>query len=181
MARKKRGFEWMREDQEGEAITHVQRRDQTAARAERRALEDLAQRLVAMPTGRLTKLPLDEETLEALAVLARQGPKSSRRRQLLRVQAHLRPLDIEALEAAIAGATQDTTRLQLLERWRRKLIEGGDDQLQAFVDAHPTADRQRLRALTRQSRGQGPVAARAARRLFQVMKEATPDEGPAGG
>jgi len=171
MARKKTRYQWTTE--EGEVYEPVERRDRNELRAQNQALEELALRLASMTVGERQRLPLDEYVLDEIELLARLGPKSARRRQLLRVQAHLRAADLDALEAALAGAGQDDAKLNALERWRSKLIDGGDDALTAFVDAHPSADRQRIRALIRQARKQGPAAKKAARSLFQVLKAAT--------
>ncbi len=171
MARKKTRYQWTSE--EGEVYEPVERRDRNELRAHNQALEELALRLASMTSGQRQRLPLDPFVLEEIDLLARLGPKSARRRQLLRVQAHLRAADLEVLEAALAGAGQDDAMLNALERWRGKLLEGGDDALNAFMDAHPAADRQRIRALIRQAKKPGPSGKKAKRSLFQVLKAAS--------
>ncbi len=102
MARKKRGFQWTREDQEDEQTVPVERSSRVKEKARTRELEKLARRLTAMSPGERRQLPLESHVLEEIAVLAKLGPKSSRRRQLLYVQRLLRASDLEAIEAALA-------------------------------------------------------------------------------
>ena len=172
MARKKKSFQWSADATEVEEP--VERRDRKEERAQNRALDRLALRLASLTLGERTRLPLDDQLLEELALLASLGPQSAHRRQLLRVQGLLRVADLAAIEAGLAGEVQDDARLWSTERWRSRIIAGGDAELEAYVAEHPGADRQHLRSLARQARGQGPAAAGAARRLFQAMKADVP-------
>ena len=145
------------------------RRDAVQNKAEKKALDAVTRRLLALPPSKRAKLELDEDLLDELELLEKQGPKSSRRRQMLRLQGLLRAVDIEALTTKLDddGGDADAS----LERWRRKLLAGGDEELQAFLDEHPGADRQELRSLVRRARGEGPAAQRAFKRLYQVLKK----------
>ncbi len=167
MARKKPHFQWTAED--GEAPPLGERRDRNEARAEREALVAMARRLEALPEGILRQLPIDDAQVEAILHLARLGPQSAHRRQMLRVQKLLRDADLEAIEASLAGYQADAPAQRTAERWRDRLIEHGDEALRAYLDEHPRADRQRLRALIRQARGQGGAAKKAARKLYQAL------------
>lgn len=60
----------------------------------------------------------------------------------------------------------------LIERWRERLIDGGDDVLGELLVSYPQADRQRLRQLVRQAgiekrENRAPAAQRA---IFQALK-----------
>ena len=176
MARKKNRFQWTGDADE--LPQRAERRDQNEARLEKRQLTDLALRLARLTAGELERLELDELLVDEIVMLAGLGAQSARRRQLLRVQGLLRGVDVSAVEARLAGSSRDDARLRALERWRGVLIAGGDAELEAYLGAHPSADRQRLRSLVRRARGEGPTASKAARRLFQVMKADVPvDEG----
>ena len=170
MGRKKSHFQWTRDDQADEARVPAVRRDRTTERAFNRSLDALALRMAAMTPGQRRQLPLDPDLLAAIDHLDDLGTKTAHRRQLIRVQGLLRFADLEALEAALAGATAEAARGHALERWRDRLIGGGEDDLQAFVAEHPDADRQQLRSLARTARGESPAAKRAARRLYQALK-----------
>jgi ribosome-associated protein len=69
--------------------------------------------------------------------------------------------------------------LHLIERWRERLIDGGDEVLGELVASFPAVDRQRLRQLVRQAQierreNRAPSAQRS---IFQVLKAAMRDDG----
>lgn len=166
--------QWTVDNPEGNGPPPAERRDAVQNKTEKKALDTLTRRLLALPPPKRAKLDLDDDLLEELELLERQGPKSSRRRQMLRLQGLLRSVDVDALNAQLDddGGSADAR----LERWRQVLIGGGDAELQAFLDEHPDADRQQLRSLARQARGETPAARRAFKRLYQAIKAATPVE-----
>ncbi len=174
MARKKTRFQWTEEDGE---LEQGERRDQVEARQLRHELAALSGRLADLTPGQLKRLALDELLVKEIVLLGRLGPQSARRRQVLRVSGLLRGADLEDLEIRLAGSGQDEGKLRSLEHWRSKLIGGGDTELEAFIEAHPSADRQRLRSLIRQARTPGRAGSSAARRLFQEMKAEEPGGG----
>jgi ribosome-associated protein len=174
MAKKSVGFQWTREDQrvEADSVGPAEvRNTRVAEKAHTRDLQRLARRLTAMPAGLRAKLPLDAKLLEEIAILSRLGPKSSRRRQLLYVQGLLRGSDLDGLEAAMEGETDDAALARSMERWRTQLLAGGDAELQAYLADFPGGDRQQLRNLIRRSRGQGDGARKASRRLFRILMQ----------
>jgi len=184
MARKKTAFQWARDDQPDQVAPRVHRRNRTVIRAENRALDDLALRLAALTPGQRAPLQLDPHLNEEVELLARLGRKTAHRRQLIRVQGLLRLQDIEAIQAALDGDTTQQALTVALERWRSDLLDGGDDQLQAFVDAYPLADRQQLRSLIRSAAEQDGAkdsTREAARRLYQALKAAAQTSEAAAG
>ena len=174
MARKRPHY--LTRDADDESGEPAERLLPSEARRQHKAFEDLAQRLAAMTTDQLEQLPLDDHLRDEIALLGRMGRQSARRRQQLRVMGLLRQTDLSQIEAGLDGSDHDVARLRFLERWRGRLIDGDDIELAAYMAAHPTADRQRLRSLIRQARKQGPVAKAAARKLFQLMKAVEPVE-----
>jgi ribosome-associated protein len=171
MARKKTHFQWTVED--GEVGPISERRDRSEAREIRQDLLSLARRLEAMPSGELRRLPLDQQTIDAVLHMAKLGAQSAHRRQMLRVQKLLRDEDLEALDSALAGAEPNAHLIRAAERWRARLVEG-DEALHDYLDAHPSADRQHLRALIRQARKPGAAGKSAARKLFQALQAVEP-------
>lgn len=179
MARKKSHFQWTAE--EGDAPPLGERPDRHEKETLRQELHDLARTLEAMPAGRLRRLPLDEAVIEAVLHLAALGAQSAHRRQLLRVQKLLREMDLAALEAAMAHEAPRSAGSSAAERWRTRLLEGGDEALAAYLEEHPRADRQRLRALIRQASKLGPVAEGAARKLLEELRATELRQEPARG
>ena len=178
MGRKSKGFQWVREDQPDQALVPPGRRDREFDRAEAFALDDLALRLAALSPGQRSWLDLGDELEAEVAMLAALAGKTAHRRQLIRVQGLLRDADPQAIEAAMAAGSPGEQAARARERWRSRLVQGDDQDLQAFLDTFPSADRQQLRTLVRQARGEGPAAASAFRRLFRAIAQADQGEAP---
>ncbi len=139
-------------------------------------LKAMANRLAALPRGLRRTLPLDEETLDHLDLLAR-SEGADRRRVLMRAKLLLGSVDMALLERALAGDTPSAARDRECVRWRTRLVAGDDVVLQELVEAHPGADRQAIRASTREARGQGTAAERARTRLLELVREAVASTG----
>lgn len=86
----------------------------TDARKERKAhqarLETLATRLADLPPDRLARFELDEPTAKAVVELANTKRGSALARQRRRVAKLLRPLDLDAIEAALDGISRKPGR-----------------------------------------------------------------------
>lgn len=97
--KKKRGFEWVREDQEDEAIERVERPNRSAERRRVEELGRLATALAALSPGARQQLPLPAEVISALDDLADTRPTPDRRRKRLRAKTLLDDdrFDVQAL------------------------------------------------------------------------------------
>ena len=166
---KPKGFQWTREDQDEVALERKDRRTRIDIQSENKALEALALKLAALTPSDRAQLPLDEEALEALATYSRIGGKSAKRRQLLWVQSRLRTLDLEVLREAMEGEPESVARERVTTRWRTRLVEGDDEDLQAFLAAFPKGDRQQLRTLVRKARGTSDSGRKAYRQLYKAL------------
>jgi ribosome-associated protein len=135
-------------------------------------LGDLVLALSRLPPSARAALPVDDEAKAQLDLLASLGKTPARRRQFLRTRAFFRDADPAVLRALAAGHDPREEALQRAERWRTRLLQGGDDALDAFLAEHPAGERQPLRTAIREARGEGPAAKRASRRLFQAIRAA---------
>ena len=141
-------------------------------RADMLDLKVLANRIAALSEGQRRVLPLDDATREQLELLVR-ADGASRRRLLMRVKGLLGAGDLPGLQAALAGDGPTDVRDRECIRWRTRLVDGDDAVLQLFVEDHPAADRQAIRASVRDSRGVGPGAERARTRLLELLRESS--------
>lgn len=143
---------------------------------EHRALQELAERLLALPRAELQRLSLSEATWVAIDETARIRDPRALRRHYKRIANLLEREDPEPIVALTAAqealSRQAAARHHETERWRERLIEEGDAALGELLDEYPNADRQHLRALIRsatrdreQGRPEGP------RRLFRAIRE----------
>lgn len=149
----------------------------------REALDVLAfaGQLAALPPARLSQLDLPADIRDELAVLQRTPSHIAHKRQLAHLAKVMRAhaaADFADARAALANAkvagVRDAAVLHHTEALRESLLGGdGDDALNAFIAAHPDADRQRLRALVRRARverdRQQPP--RAQRELFRMLRD----------
>lgn len=142
------------------------------------AQQQLGEKLVELPEGKLAKIPLDDDLLEAIRLAQRiRGTREGFRRQLQLIGKLMRSRDIAPIEQALAELEQShhqqNALFHQLEKQRDAILAHGDEAIQAFIDAYPKADRQRLRQLYRQATKQAeqgkPPAAQ--RELFKYMRQ----------
>ena len=150
---------------------------------QRRAALDvlaLGERLATLTPTQLAKLPVPESLLPHIADTRRMTAHGARKRQVAFLAKQMRREDDEvldairdALDAGGDAARRETALMHRAETWRERLLAEGDEALSAFVEAHPDADRQRLRQLVRstleeRTRNKPP---RAFRELFREVKQ----------
>lgn len=140
----------------------------------------LAQELAGLDDGRLAKLPVPDALRPHITEVRRIGSHIARKRQLAFLAKQMRREDDatldairDALDAGGEAARQDTALLHRAEAWRERLLDDGDDALAELLQAHPDADRQRLRQLVRNTieerkRNKPP---RSHRELFRELRE----------
>ena len=116
----------------------------------------LGETLASLAPAQLAKLPVPESLLPHIAETRRITSHGARKRQLGFLAKQMRREDEavldairDALDAGGEAARKDTALLHRAEVAREQLLEGGDEALSVFLDAHPGADRQRLRQLVR--------------------------------
>lgn len=153
------------------------RPNKSELKRENTALEALGEELIALPKERLRQWDLPAELLEAV-VLAQNISRhhGAFKRQRKYIAKLLRDMDITSIRGQLdRHAQQDaqaTYQLHLIERWRDRLLGGGDAEINALMAEHPDADRQKLRQLVRdagkeQAAGKPP---RSARLLFKYLR-----------
>lgn len=123
----------------------------TELKRQARALQDLADRLIAAPEHALEGLELPEKLADALALARRITSHGAKLRQRLFVGKLLRGVDPDPIRAALdASATRARIAaacFRRAERWRDDLVARGDAAVAEFVAEFEPADRERLRTL----------------------------------
>jgi ribosome-associated protein len=149
----------------------------------------LAQRLVALSQTQLAKLPIPELLHPHIADTQRITSHIARKRQMAFLAKQMRREDDQtldairdALDAGGEAARQEAALLHRAESWRERLLEEGDEALAGLLVQHPSADRQQLRQLVRNTleerkRNKPP---HAFRELFRALRDtlAASDEAP---
>ena len=147
-------------------------------RREALAVLDLADQLASLSKSQLAALPLSDQLRDAISETQRITKHVARKRQTQYLAKLLRrePDTVDALRQAMVpdreAQRRETATLHLIENWRTRLIDGGDEALGELIQLCPTADRQRLRSLVRQARveAQETRPPRAFREIFQELR-----------
>lgn len=149
------------------------RTEQTRAAA---AVNQLGVKLTTLSSTDLDRLELPERLREEIDVSRRLKPRSRGRQnrligQLLRAEDH--EAIRERFDSMKRARRDDVYREKLTERWLARLLDEGESAVEALIDDHPDADRQRLRSLTRTARRdpESNSAKRARRALLRAIRE----------
>lgn len=153
-------------------------KSKTQIKEEMLALQKLGERLCDLPEPQLLQVPLPDQLREAIMLARRLKHREGRRRQMQFIGKLMRTVDVEEIEGAFnkfeQKARAQTQRLHIIENWRDRLIEEGDDALAELCTELWNADRQMLRQLIRnaQKERSQQKAPAASRKLFKVLREA---------
>ena len=117
-------------------------------------LQKMGEELLSLTQKQLDQIDVAEPLLGALREYQRIPPRhEARRRQLQYIGKLMRATDHEmirvALEKLRTPDRQQMRRSQEIERWGERLSHGETDDIEAFVEAFPLAERQELRQLSR--------------------------------
>ena len=156
------------------------RPSKTQLKREMDALQDLGETLVGLDPSRLAELDLPERLADAIGLARGITRHEARRRQIQyigKLMRHVDPAPIRAtLERWETVPQAEKARFAALERWRERLLED-PAAIDAFVDAHPSADRGALAraiAAAHAERASGGPP-HAFRELFRVIRRAAGD------
>lgn len=148
----------------------------------REALEilSLGEKLVSLTEAQLSRLPVPESLLPHIRECRRITAQIAHKRQLQYLAKQMRRESDEVLEAIRDAldekgdaARREVAAMHRIETWRERLLEDGDAALAQLLDEYPTADRQVLRQLVRNTleerkRNKPP---RAFRELYRELRE----------
>ena len=146
-------------------------KSKTQIKRELHALVELGERLTTLKPDTLARLPLTDPLRKALADASKHTAHIARKRHMSFVGKLMRDQDTDAILAVIeqldSSTRQYNERFHGLERWRDRLVDGNDEDLERFVQEYPETDRQQLRSLIRhaqheKARDKPPAAAHEA-------------------
>lgn len=144
---------------------------------EMQALQQLGETLIAMTATERARFPLSDDLLAAIDETARIRSHEGRRRHMQYVGKLMRKEDLDAINACFDAIEDEQAQrdhaFQRLEKWRERLIDGGDADIEAFLKAYPDADRQVLRQLVRNAvrERQKEAGTASARKLFKHLRD----------
>jgi ribosome-associated protein len=139
------------------------------------ALKDLGIRLAGLSKGQLDKIPMSDETREA--VRAAQGmARNALQRHYRYLSSLLAEEDVAAIRTALTGELQPhvtyVAQQHEAERLRDELLSGDERQLAAFIERYPECDRTHVRLLVRNARKELDLdkPPRSARLLYRYLR-----------
>ena len=141
----------MQNEAESDEIEYVSK---SQLKRESHAIQDLGKRLAALSAEQLARIPLDQPVLEAIALAHRiQNKRGALKRHYQFLGKLLRARDTDSILAALAEIDNEgqraTQKHHRAERWRDRIIDEGNDAIDAFIADTGQADRQKLRQLWR--------------------------------
>lgn len=154
-----------------------ERPSKSQLKRESAALEDLGEELIALSRAKLNAFDLPGELLEAVHLAQAITSHGAIRRQRKFIAKLLRDIDVEPIREKLARLNNQSAQAigeqHLIERWRDRLLAGDDQQINDFLAAYPSADRQKLRQLVRDAGKERLAEAppRSARLLFRYVRD----------
>ncbi|HET7541802.1 MAG TPA: ribosome biogenesis factor YjgA [Polyangiaceae bacterium] len=151
----------------------------TDLRAERKRSEaawmEFAKTLTTISERQLLRLELAEDVLRVVQDTRRITSPTARARGLRLVRQELRGLDLGALRERLEDLSHPSTRRASspADDWRKRLLDGGETELAAFLAQYSRAERKQLRTLLRNARS-APAASKnkALSALTQALRDA---------
>lgn len=155
------------------------RPSKSAQKREAMEKHDLGKKLVAYPKAVLNKLTLDNDLREALLQAQAMHAHGAKRRQLQLIAKKLRTADIETIEGEIQrlelGLSLNTEpeepKVDTIQPWIDRLQEDADSVIAELLDQGVSADRQRLRQLSRNYAKSPKPDSKASKALRQYLSE----------
>lgn len=136
---------------------------------------DLGKELVELSAARLAKIPLSEETRDAV-LEGQRLKKSALKRHLTRIASLMTSYDDEAvirnaLEQLYQPHRDEVRRQHQVEQWRDALIGGDNEVMQQLCERFESLDRQHLRQLIRNANKEQALQKppKSARVLYQYL------------
>jgi ribosome-associated protein len=156
------------------ALDDVAPLSKTRRKAAMHDLQDLGETLVGLNAARRAQLDLPERLDNAIADAQSITKWEARRRQMQFIGKLMRDVDPEPIRERIAqwssAPAAEKVRLANVERWRERLLAGGD-ALAALAVAMPDADRSQIAALVARAQAEraGNQPPHAFRELFRLL------------
>lgn len=123
-------------------VTHrelISKPSKSARKREFQALQELGEQLIGLTDAELARIDLGEPLRDAVIAARSIKAHGALRRQRQLIGKLMRKVDPEPIRAALNALGADDRRARRVfrdaERWRDRLLNGGDDELASFFDA----------------------------------------------
>lgn len=165
-----------RRQSKDEPKVYAERPNKTVLKRENHALQAFILEAAQLSEDVRKKLPFDEPAQEILTRISGMKADTARKREVRFATKYFAEWDEAAIEKLLAAQRLDSKRMisldKPIEKWRTKLIEGGNEELATFVAQFPESNVQQLRQLIRKAQketadGKSSAAAQA---LFKSLR-----------
>ncbi|MEM7282667.1 MAG: ribosome biogenesis factor YjgA [Pseudomonadota bacterium] len=149
----------------------------TQKKREMLALQDLGERLITLSEHQLEKITLPEDLAQAVHEARNMTKRGALYRQKQYIGKVMRQLDCTPIKDALAKLDrvkrQQIALFKQAETWRDRILSGTPEDIEAFVNSYPDADRQQIRAWRRQYDRERSAAKtpRSSKLLFRYIHE----------
>lgn len=167
----------MNEQLEAEEEYYAVRPNKTQIKRDIAVIHKLAEEIVDLSAIQMSELDLPLDIYEAAKAAARLPQKGAKKRQLKFLTGLLRNIDIEEIQQKLATIKSQSALAakehHLLERWRDRLLDEGDQALSSLLQEYPNADRQQLRQLLRNAKKETEMGKppKSTRLVYQYLKK----------
>ena len=167
----------MNEQLEAEEEYYAVRPNKTQIKRDIAVIHKLAEEIVDLSAIQMSELDLPLDIYEAAIAAARLPQKGAKKRQLKFLTGLLRNIDIEEIQQKLATIKSQSALAakehHLLERWRDRLLDEGDQALSSLLQEYPNADRQQLRQLLRNAKKETEMGKppKSTRLVYQYLKK----------
>ncbi|WP_455199947.1 ribosome biogenesis factor YjgA [Kaarinaea lacus] len=161
------------ENNDDEAIEYVSK---SQMKRDMLALQALGEKLVELSTDQLQQLQLPDDLRNAILDAKHIKKRGAIRRQLQYIGRLMRDVDADDIQSQYDNATQHSAKavqqLHKIEKWRERLLEEGDEAIQALTEEFPNIDRHQLRQLIRSAKQEKlqNKPPKSFRKIFQLLK-----------
>lgn len=163
-------------DENGEIVYYAVRPNKTQIKKDIAALFELGEKMSKLSPAQLAGLGLPDNIHKAIGQVAGMPLNSARKRLLKYIAGQLHKIDaqgyVEKLARIENKSAHATREHHIIERWRERLLVGGNEALGDLLDEYPHADRQQLRQWVRnaQKESQTGKPPKSSRQLYRYLK-----------
>ena len=167
----------------GEIVYNAVRPNKTQIKKELAVLFALSEELSELSAAQVKYLELPDNIHKAVMEVSGMPHKGARKRLLKFITGQLNKIDIEPVLEKLARMKNKSAHAvrehHIVERWRDRLISGGNNALTEFLNEQPDADRQQLRQLLRniQKETEAGAPPKSSRLLYRYLKDIFKIEG----
>ncbi len=167
----------------GELVYYAVRPNKTQIKKEMAVLFDLSEELSELSATQVKYLDLPDNIHKAVIEVSGMPHKGARKRLLKFITGQLNKIDLEPVLEKLSRMKNKSAHAvrehHIVERWRDRLIAGGNNALTEFLNEQPDADRQQLRQLLRNVKKETEAGTppKSSRLLYRYLKNVFKVEG----